>query len=137
MVDTVLNTSMDSNRIETKHSVKCLGYWWSWDMSAKVAVEEGIEKARRAFFMHSSKVFGGLLNPLSGKAIFEIYVLPVLVYSSENWILNTSLLSKLEHFQGEIGRRILKFPRYHSILSCTILLQWPPMTARLLINKLP
>ena len=135
-VDTVLNTSMDSNKIETKHSVKCLGYWWSWDMSAKVAVEEGIKKARRAFFMHSSEVFGGLLNPLSGKAIFEICVLPVLLYGSENWVLNTSLLSKLEHFQGEIGRRILKFPRYHSTNSCTILLQWPSITARLLINKL-
>ena len=85
-------------------------------MSAKVAVEEGIEKTRRAFFMHSSEVFGGLLNPLSGKAIFEIYVLPVLFYGSENWILNTSLLSKLEYFQGEIGCRILKFPQYHSTL---------------------
>ena len=86
--------------------------------------------------MHSSEVFGGLLNSLSGKAIFEICMLPVLLYGSENWILNTSLLSKLEHFQGEIGRRILKFPWYHSTLSCTILLQWPSMTAQLLINKL-
>ena len=81
--------------------------------------------------MHSSEVFGGLLNPLSGKAIFEICVLPVLLYGSENWILNTSILSKVEHSQGGIGRRIFKFPRYHSTLSCTILLQWPSMTAQL------
>ena len=71
--------------------------------------------------MHSSEVFGGLLNPLSGKAIFEICVLPVLLYGGENWLLNT-LLYKLE--------------KYHSTISCTILLQWPSMTAQLLINKL-
>ena len=55
--------TIESNRIEAKHSIKCLGYWWSWDMSAKVAVEEGIKKARRAFL----QVFKGSLNPLSEK----------------------------------------------------------------------
>ena len=42
MADTALCT-IESNKIEAKHSVKCLGFsWWSWDMSAKVAVEEGV-----------------------------------------------------------------------------------------------
>ena len=135
MADTHLCT-IESNRIEAKHSVKCLGFWWSWDLSAKVAVEEGVKKARRAFFMHSSQVFKGSLNPLSGRAIFEICVLPILLYGCENWILTTSLLSKLEQFQGEISRRILRFPPNHSTLACRILLRWPSMAARILINKL-
>ena len=31
-------------------SAKCLGYWWSWDLSATKAVDYAIKKARRAFF---------------------------------------------------------------------------------------
>ena len=31
-------------------SAKCLGYWWSWDLSATKAVDDAIKKARRAFF---------------------------------------------------------------------------------------
>ena len=49
------------------------------------AVEEGVKKARRAFFMHSSQLF-------KGKAIFEIYVLPVLFYGCENWPVALILL---------------------------------------------
>ena len=93
-------------------------------MSAKTAVKEGIKKARRAFFMHSSQVFKGSLNPVSEKAIFEICVLPVLLYGSENWILNSS---KLEQFQGEIGRRgpstlfhtLVQNPPLLAIYGCT------------------
>ena len=99
-----VSVSIESMNIVAK---KSLGFWWSWDLSAKVAIEEAIKKARRAFFMHSSQVFQGSLNPLSGRALFEVCVIPVLLYGCENWILMASLLTKLEHFQGEIGRRIL------------------------------
>ena len=33
-----------------QHHAKCLGYWWSWDLSATKAIDEAIRKARRAFF---------------------------------------------------------------------------------------
>jgi hypothetical protein len=32
------------------HHAKCLGFWWSWDLSATRAVDEAIKRARRAFF---------------------------------------------------------------------------------------
>ena len=44
-----------------------------------------------------------------------------------------SLLDRLEAFQGEIGRRILKLSKFHSTLST---LKWPSIAARLLIRKL-
>ena len=31
--------------------VKCLGYWWSWDLSATKGVDEVIKKARRAYYI--------------------------------------------------------------------------------------
>ena len=86
--------------------------------------------------MHSSQVFQGSLNPLSGRALFEVCVIPVLLYGCENWILTASLLTKLEHFQGEIGRRILRFTPSHSTLACRIALHWPSMAARILVSML-
>ena len=78
--------SIDST---AKTSLKCLGFWWSWHLSAKVAIDESIKKSRCAFFMHSSKVFQGKLNPLSGKALFEVCIIPILLYGCENWVLTT------------------------------------------------
>ena len=101
-----------------KESVKCLGYWWSWDLSATKAVDEAIKKARRAFFAYGAMgAFQGKLNPLSGKTIFDTCVVPVLLFGSENWILTDSHLDQLEAFQGEIGRRILKLSKFHSTLA--------------------
>ena len=131
-----VSVSIESMNIVAKKSIKCLGFWWSWDLSAKVAIEEAIKKARRAFFMHSSQVFQGSLNPLSGRALFEVCVIPVLLYGCENWILTASLLTKLEHLQGEIGCRILRFTPSHSTLACRIALHWPSMAARILVSKL-
>ena len=105
-----------------RSSVKSLRFWWSWDLSARAAVEESIQKSRRAFFMHKSQVFQGKPNPLSGRALFEACITPILLYGCENWVLTTSLLSHLEQFQGEIGRRILKLSANHSTLSCRIAL---------------
>ena len=108
-----------SNDLVAKKSVKSLGFWWSWDLSAKVAIDEAAKKARRAFFMHSSQVFQGLLNPLSGRALFEACIVPIFLYGCVNWVPTTSLLTQLEQFQGEIARRILKLSKNHSAISCT------------------
>ena len=80
-------------------------------------------------------VFHGVLNPLSSKSIVECCVMPVLMYGSESWVLNSSLLSKLESFQSELRKRISKY----SITTNNIpllALRWPSMCARLLCNKL-
>ena len=47
-----------------KENVKCLGYWWSWDLSATKAIDEAIKKARRAFFAYGAmEAFQGKLIP--------------------------------------------------------------------------
>ena len=51
-------------------SAKCLGYWWTWNLSASKAIDEGIKKARRAFFAFGSKgAFQGNLNPIASREI--------------------------------------------------------------------
>ena len=116
--------SIGPDELIARSSVKRLGFWWSWDLSTRAAVEESIQKSRRAFFMHKSQVFQGKNSPLSGRALFEACITPILLYGCENWVLTTSLLSHLEQFQVEIGRRILKLSANHSILSCRIALRW-------------
>ena len=52
--------------------------------------------------------FQGVLNPPTGLSVFEVFVIPILLYECETWILTPALLSKLEKLQSEIGKRILK-----------------------------
>ncbi len=104
--------TLDDQPLFPKECVKCLGYWWSWDLSATKAVDEAIKKARRTFFSYGAMgAFQGKLNPIT---IYETCAVPILLYGCENWILTDSQLDLLEAFQGEIGKRILKLPRFHS-----------------------
>ena len=80
--------------------------------------------------------FQGLLNSLSSRSIVESCILPVLLYGSENWVLNCSLLQALESFQAELGRRVLKLPKFSSNTVPLLALNWPTMCARILCNKL-
>ena len=90
-----------------------------------------------AFFAFGAMgAFHGKLNPISGRTIFETCVVPIFLYGCENWILTTPLLDRLEAFQGEIGRRILKLSLFHSTLSVRLALRWPSVPARILIQKL-
>ena len=50
--------------------------------------------------------------------------------------LNSSLLSKLESFQSELRKRILKLSKYTSNNIPLLALRWPSMCTRLLCNKL-
>ena len=100
-------------------------------------MDEAINKARRAFFAFGAMgAFQGLLNPISGRSIYETCVIPTLLFGCENWVLTDSVLHRLESFQGEIGRQILKLSRYDSTLSTRLGLRWPSITARILISKL-
>ena len=94
-------------------------------------------KARRAFFAFGAMgTFHGQLNPISAKSIYEVCVVPVLLFGSENWILTDSTLHLLESFQGEIEHRILKLSKHHSTLSTRLALRWPSVTARIFLRKL-
>ena len=88
------------------------------------------------FFNGQLGAFQGPLNPLSSCSIVESCTLPVLLYGSENWVLNHSLLQALEFFQAELGQRVLKLPKFSSSTSPLLVLNWPAMCARVLCNKL-
>ena len=101
---------VDNIKIPISHSARCLGAWWTSNLSSSKWITVNINKARGAFFSRGSGTFHGTLNPLSSRSIIECCVLPTLLYGAESWILNTTLLMKLESFQGEIGKRILRLP---------------------------
>ena len=117
-------------------SAKCLGALWSPNLSCTKWTEDNIKKARHAFFARGSGGFHGTLNTLSSKSIIEHCVLPCLLFGAETWILNSTLLQKLESFQAELAKRILRLPKCTSNNTARIALQWPSMRARILIIKL-
>ena len=62
--------------------------------------------------------------------------MPVLLYGCENWILTEVLWEKLEAFQGELAKRILKWPKHHSNTAAATTLEVSTMRCRVLIRKL-
>ena len=90
--------------LPVRNTVKCLGYWWS---KAGMCVDEIKKKARKAFWKLGN--FQGSLNPLSSASVIECCVSPVLLYGAENWILTPALLGRLERFQGELAKRVLRW----------------------------
>ena len=127
----------DETSLPIEKSVKCLGVIWDNSTSSKACVHERIQKARAAFFANGQLgAFQGLLNPLSSRSIIESCIIPILLYGSENWVLNYSLLEALESFQAELGRRVLKLPKFTSNTIPLLVLNWPTVCARVLCNKL-
>ena len=122
--------------IPVTNSARCLGAWWTPNLSCTKWIDVNIKKARRAFFARGSGVFHGTLNPLSSKSIVECCVLPVLLYGAESWILNKTLLQKLESFQAELAKRILRLPKHTSNHTSLLALQWPSVRSRVLMIKL-
>ena len=123
--------------LTTKSSASCLGVKWCSDLSARDSVNTNILKARKAFFgLGSTGVYHGKLNPLSSSSIFESFVLPVLLYGCETWLLDATCIQALDRFQCEIGRRILKLSKHHPSDAVRIALNWPTISTRILLRKL-
>ncbi len=95
-----------------------------------------LQSLQSFFALGSMCSFHGNINPLTGQSIFEMFILSILIYGCETWILSPSLLTKLEKFQAKIGRRILGLSKYHADIAPLIGLHWPPVKARILIHKL-
>ena len=107
------------------------------DLFASKSIEENIKKARKAFFGYGSiGAFQDDLNPLSSKSIINTCVMPVLLFSSENWILTEALLHKLEAFLGELAKKALKWPRHLSNTAAILALDLETMKSRILCQKL-
>ena len=114
-----------------------MGYWWGRDLFASRAVDENIQKAKRAFFLFGNiGAFQGDLSPLSAKSIIETCVIPILLYGSENWILTGALTDKLDRFLGEISKRVLRWPKYHSNTAALVVLGMESVKSRVLSRKL-
>ena len=81
-------------------SVKCLGVWWQYNLSASRAVTENIFKARKAFFaVGDLGAFQGKLNPLSSSSIFITCILSILLYGF--W--TPALLPDLKDFRTRLA----------------------------------
>ena len=121
--------------IPVTNAARCLGAWWTPDLSCPTWIDSNIKKARSAFFARGKYLFQGKLNPLSAKSIIECCIMLILMYGSESWILNSTLLNKLESFQAELGKRILRLHSLSSNCGCRITLHWPSMRACVLCSK--
>ena len=125
---------MLGQEVHIKTDAKCLRVWWRYDLSPVKSIEECVHKARRTFFaLGSIGVFHGQLTPLTGCSLFETFVVPIMLYGYETWILSEPHLQILESFQAEIGKYILGISKHHSNTSTLIGLHWPSAKARILI----
>ena len=92
-------------------SLKTLGTWITSDLSRKISVSENIKKCHRVFFAYGKLgILHGKPNFLTSRQIIEHSVIPVLLYGSENWTLNASLIDCIESCQAQLGKRILRLP---------------------------
>ena len=85
----------------------CLGYQWKQDLSSSPAIQNRIQRTRKAYFQFGSiYAFQGKLSPVSCCSIVETCVLPVLLYGVENWIfyhLNPSECSNVSRERSQKG----------------------------------
>ena len=58
------------------------------------------------------------------------------MYGAEAWCINASLLLKLESFQSEIGKKILRLPKFSANQVPLLALNWPTMRCHCLSAKL-
>ena len=93
---------------------KCLGYWWKGDPSASRSVEGNIQKAHHPFPLWQDQ---SSVSPLPYKEVIRICVMLVLLYGFEKCILTEALLlARLETFEGNLGKSVLKWPKHLSLL---------------------
>ena len=123
--------------VQSTKEAKCLGVWWRSNGGADKSVSENIIKSRKAFFAAGAiGAYQGELNPLSSRSIYLTCVSPVLLYGSENWILNDSNISDLEVFQAQMGKKMLRLSRFHANVLPSLALHLPSVKVQVLIRKL-
>ena len=122
--------------IPVKDEVKCLGYRWMGNLSSSSAIQGCIQKSRRAFFKFSSVfAFQSNLSPLSSSSIYQCCVMPILLYGVENWIFLAGSLQRLESFQQEVAKRILKLPCWYSNTAACVALDIKSMHSVCTVRK--
>ena len=71
-------------------------------------------KRGKPFHYECIGAFQGDLSPLSSRSILDACVMPILLYRCENWLMTHALMEKVESFQTELAKRVLKRPKHHS-----------------------
>ena len=103
-------------------------------LATKSLIEENItEKLDRHF--STMGAFQGGLNPLSSKSIIDSCVVPVLLFSCENWLCPIHVCT---HWRNslELAKRALKWLIHFSNTSAILALEMETMRSRLASRKL-
>ena len=90
-------------------------------------------------FTWRTGVFHGQLNPLSSMSLVESCVIPVLMYGSESWTLNKTLLNTLKQariISSRSGQTHLTASKSTSNTIPLLTLKWPTMCAWILCSKI-
>ena len=126
---------VDQTRV-TKKEAKYLGVWWCQDLSSKKSVVENTNKAHRAFFaLGTINKFQGKCNPLTVRSLFSPFGFPIVFYGCESWFLTDLIVTMLNTFQADIGKRILKLPRSHNNLSVRVGLKRRSCMVMIMLRK--
>ena len=64
--------------------------------------------------------------------MIDCFVMTVLLYGAENWVLTPPLINTLESFQGELAKHVLRWPRYHSNTAAVVALGLESVKSRVL-----
>ena len=90
-----VKVEVGSTTLKPTTASKCLGVWWTSDLSPMKAITENISNTRKAFFSFGCiGVFQGELNPLSSRSVVDTCVMPVLLFGAESWYLTDNTLQK-------------------------------------------
>ena len=65
-----------------------------------------------------------LLNPFSSRSLVDSWIIPIHMHGSESWVLNVTLLKRLESFQAKIGNATCSF-LFSASSHCLCFLRWP------------
>ena len=116
---------------------KCLGFWWKLgDLLASRSVDENLKKARQAFFHYGSiGAFQGDPSPLSSRSILDACVMPILLYGCENWLMTHALMEKVESFQAELAKRVLKWPKHHSNTAAMVVVGMQTVRSTIILER--
>ena len=73
---------------------------------------------------------------MSTKSVIDTCVMPVLLYSCENWILTDKSIHQLESFLGWMTKKALKWSQHFSTTAALVALVMESMKSRILTRKL-